>query len=340
LTLIVITSVPVQAPCAVGGQTSDDGAIVGFSSDALAFGSLVVPGGPPPNQALMREVASGTTRLLSAAPDGVTAGNGSSQPPSIDEAGDRAVFESAASNLVPGDTNQQNDVFVRDLASGVTTLVDRTAGGGFPANGAHSPQISADGTKVVFVSNSPDIPGAPPGSNQHVYETDLASGNVTLVDRSSAGLVADDSSSQPDVDGNGGRVAFLGSASNLGGGTLQSLYVRDLTNSTTTWASVPQGGAPANDTARSPSIDRDGARVAFTESNSAFGFGMTGFAQVFVRDLTQQTTTLASTGPAGPASSGASGASLSADGSKLSFVSSALTCPARYLPAPRSSCAT
>lgn len=306
--------------------TSDDGAIVGFSSDALAFGSLVAPSGPP-NQALVRDVASGTTRLLSAAPDGVTAGNGSSQSPSIDAAGDRAVFESAASNLIPGDTNQQNDVFVRDLSSGVTTLVDRTAGGGFPADGAHSPQISADGTKVVYASSSPDIPGAPPGTDQHIYETDLATGNVTLVDRSSAGAVADKSSFQPDIDGDGGRVAFVGSASNLGGGTVQSLYVRDLTNSTTTWASVPQDGAPAHDTALSPSIDRDGGRVAWTESNAAFGFGMAGFGQVFVRDLASQTTTLASTGPSGAATPSAFSASLSADGSRLSFVSSAANLP-------------
>ncbi len=306
--------------------TNDDGTIVGFSSDALAFGSLVAPSGPP-NQALVRDVASGTTRLLSAAPDGVTAGNGSSQSPSVDAAGDRAVFESAASNLVPGDTNQQNDVFVRDLSSGVTTLVDRTAGGGFPADGAHSPQISADGTKVVYVSSSPDIPGAPPGTDQHVYETDLATGNVTLVDRSSAGVVVDKSSAQPDIDGDGGRVAFVSTASNLGGGTVQSLYVRDLTNSTTTWASLPQDGAPAHDTALSPSIDRDGSRVAWTEVNPAFGFGMAGSSQVFVRDLASQATTLASTGPSGVATPGASGASLSADGSRLSFVSSASNLP-------------
>lgn len=105
--------------------------------------------------------------------------------------------------------------------------------------------------------------------------------------------------------------------------TGSSLYIRDLANSTTTWASVPQDGAPAHDAAQSPSIDCNGARVAWTETNAAFGFGMTGSAQVFVRDLTAQTTTLASTGPSGAAIPSASRASLSADGSKLSFSSNA-----------------
>jgi Tol biopolymer transport system component len=306
--------------------TSDDGGVVAFSSDAPAFGSQILLNGPP-TQVLLRDVVGATTRLVSAAPDGVTAGDGSSRSPSVDAAGDRVTFESAASNLVPGDTNQHSDVFVHDLRSGVTTLVDRTAGGGFPVNGANSPQISADGTKVVYASNSVDIPGAPPGSNQHVYEADLATGNVTLVDRSSTGAAADASSSQPDIDGNGGRVAFLSSASNLGGGTVQSLYVRDLAASTTTWASVPQDGTPAHDTALSPSIDRDGGRVAWTEINPAFGFGMTGSSQVFVHDLTSQTTSLASTGPSGAANLSASRASLSADGSRLTFVSSATNLP-------------
>jgi Tol biopolymer transport system component len=306
--------------------TSDDGGVVAFSSDAPAFGSQILLNGPP-TQVLVRDVAAGTTRLLSAAPDGVTAGDGSSRSPSVDAAGDRVVFESAASNLVPGDTNQRSDVFVRDLRDGVTTLVDRTAGGGFPVNGANSPQISADGTKVVYASNSVDIPGAPPGSDQHIYETDLATGNVTLVDRSSTGAAADSSSSQPDIDGDGGRVAFTSSALNLGGGTEDSIYVRDLANSTTSWASVPQDGSPAHDSAQSPSIDRDGTRVVFAERNALFGFGMVGFGQVFVRDLPAQTTTLASTGPSGPASPSAFRPSLSADGSRLSFVSSAGNLP-------------
>jgi hypothetical protein len=133
-----------------------------------------------------------------------------------------------------------------------------------------------------------------------------------------------------DVDGDGRRVAFLSTASNLGGGTTRSLYVRDLTNPgapTTTWVSTPQDGSPAHDDADSLVIDRDGGRVAFGERNTSFGFGMTGTEQVFVRDIARGTTTLASAGTSGPASTFGSGPSLSADGTRVSFSSNAPNLP-------------
>jgi Tol biopolymer transport system component len=309
--------------------TSDDGHLVAFASDAPAFGTPITSGGPA-EQVLVRDVLSGQTQLASAVAGGATAGNDSSDRPSIDAAGDRVVFESIASNLLPGDTNHNLDVFVRDLSTGKTTLVDATAGGGFPAQGAETPEISADGKKVVYESDSTDIPGAPPDGKQHIYEVDLATGDVTLIDRSSTGAAADGASFAPDIDGDGGRVTFVSDASNLGGGTSGSVYVRDLTNPaqpTTTWVSVPADGMATHDQANSPSIDRDGGRVAWTERNPAFGFGMTSTAQVFIRDLGAQTTTLASTGTSGATDAGAFGASLSADGTRVLFVSRATNLP-------------
>ncbi|HEY1833524.1 MAG TPA: hypothetical protein VGG08_03745 [Solirubrobacteraceae bacterium] len=308
--------------------SSDSGEVVAFESDATIFGSPVGAPFGPPYQALIRNVVSGTTTLISATPEGA-AGNASSQPPSVDAAGDIAVFESEASNLLPGDTSGTRDVFARNLATGATTLVDRTPGGGFPARGASSPQISADGTKVVYVSSSPDIEGSPADGHQHVYEVDLATGNVTLMDRTSAGAVANGNAFEPDIDGNGARVAFLSEATNLGGSN-RSIYVRDISNPArpvTTWVSVPQSGAPADDNAGEPTIDREGTRVAYSERSPTFGFGVTGFAQVFVTDLAAHTTTLASTGPAGPGTPESSGPSLSADGTRVAFSSDSTSLP-------------
>jgi Tol biopolymer transport system component len=308
--------------------TSDDGGLAAFVSDAPAFGSPILSEGPA-EQVLVRDVASGKTRLVSAAPDG-TAGNGDSDQPSVDASGDRVAFESSATNLVSGDTNDAEDVFVRNLSSGATTLVDRTDGGGVPLDGAFQPEISADGTKVVFVSDSADIPGAPPDSKDHVYEVDLGTGDVTLIDRASGGAPANDGSGEPDVDGDGRRVAFVSESSNLGGGTDESVYVRDLTNPaspTTTWVSTPQDANPAHDRGISPSIDRNGERIAFAEENANFGFGITGGEQVFVRDLGAHSTTLASAGPSGPASTNAGEPSLSADGSRVAFTSNAPELP-------------
>ena len=310
-------------------QVSNDGSEVAFTSDAPAFGSVPGPQGPP-DQVLVRNVVTGVTTLASAASNGVTAGNGSSSDPSIDAAGNLVVFESSASNLVPGDDNQADDVFVHNLSTGATTLVDRTAGGGPPAQGAYDPEISADGTKVVFISRSIDLPGAALDGNEHVYEVDLATGDETLIDRDNAGDVANGGAREVDLDGNGQRVAFISNASNLGGSTDDSVYVRDLTNPaspTTTWVSVPQDGNPAHDSTFYVSIDGDGGRVAWTETNPNFGFGMTEDNEVFVRDLASKTTQLVSTGPAGVADQDASEPSLSADGTRVSFESEADNLP-------------
>jgi hypothetical protein len=309
---------------------SDDGSKVAFESRATAFGAPIESEGPT-DQVVVRNVKTGKTRLASVAASGGKGGNGDSFSPSIDAAGDRVVFDSDATNLLPGtDPNGNEDVFMRNLVTGKTTLIDRTAGGGFPISGAFAGQISADGTKAVFESRSVDIPGSPLDDNEHIYEVDIATGNVTLIDRSNGGAAGNDNAEGADLDANGKRVAFVSEATNLGGSSSDSVYVRDLTHPahpTTTWVSIPQNGKPADDDAGQPSIDRNGQHVAFNEFNSAFGFGMTGGDQVFVRNLVTRRTTLASTGPHGPANREAFGASLSDDGTRVAFASDATNLP-------------
>ena len=254
----------------------------------------------------------------------MTPANDDSFNAGVDATGRRVAFASIATNLVPGVTGQTVHVYARDLATGTTTLVDRTTSGA-PAGADSEPQISANGAFVVFSSRNPDLPGAPGDGNNHVYRADLASGQIVLVDRSSSGAVANHGADHPDVSADGNRVAFASISTNLGGATSpkDDVYVRDLAAGTITWASVPEDGDPAHSSARDPSISADGRRVAFTQELPEFGYGAIDEDEVFVRDLAAGTTTLASTGPAGPADTGASESSLSGDGSKVTFVSDA-----------------
>ena len=303
--------------------TSADGRHVVFASAAPALGSPLRPAGYA-DQVLVRDVVSGANTLVTVAPDGVTPANDDSFNAGIDATGRRVAFASIATNLVPGVTGQTVHVYARDLATGTTTLVDRTTSGA-PAGADSEPQISANGAVVVFSSRNPDLPGAPGDGNNHVYRADLASGQIVLVDRSSSGAVANHGADHPDVSADGNRVAFASISTNLGGATSpkDDVYVRDLAAGTTTWASVPEDGDPAHSGARDPSISADGRRVAFTQEHPEFGYGAIDEDEVFVRDLAAGTTTLASTGPAGPADTGASESSLSGDGSKVTFLSDA-----------------
>jgi Tol biopolymer transport system component len=247
----------------------------------------------------------------------------------VDATGRRVAFTSAASNLVPGAGAAVNHAYVRDRLTRRTILLDRTAAGTPATNGATDPLVSADGTTAVFESRSPDLPGAPAAGSLHLYVVDLASGAIALVDRSTAGVAGDSDGFDPDISGDGRRIAFVSSSTNFGGGTQfrDQVYVRDLAAKTTTWVSVPQDGDPAHSYASAPALSRDGRRIAFGEQGAAFGFGAPNHDSIFVRDLVGGTTTLASTGSLGPADRDARDASLSADGTKVSFVSSATNLP-------------
>lgn len=300
---------------------SDDGSKVIFQAEAPALGS--VPAfGDFRDQVVVRDLVSGQTTLVSTAPDGSPANDFASQP-SLDAAGSHAAFLSRATNLV-GDPNNDREThaYVRDLASGAVTLVDRTAAGAPLADGVTEATISPDGRHLVYASRSADAPGTPANDTAgHVYVVDLTTGTTVLADRTGDGTPADRGSFRADISEDGRRVAFESSATNLGAGAPASpqLYVRDLVKNTTTWASVPQDANPTHADPGDSSLSRDGTRIAFEQFSPGFGFGMTGSAQVFVRDLAAATTTLASRTPSGAVVDNAELPSLSADGNRVSF---------------------
>ena len=307
--------------------TSDDGRIVAFTTRAPALGSPTTRNGHIA-QTVVRDIVSDTTTVASVATDGVSPGDGDALTGGLDAAGRRVTFVSSASNLVAGVGAGVLHAYVRDLATRTTTLLDRTAAGTPATDGAFDPVISADGTKAVFLSRSPDL--GPAGGVQHVFVVDLASGAITLADRAANGTPGDGDASEPDISGDGRRVSFISRASNLPGGTpgfRNQVYVRDLGAGTTTWVSVPEDGDATHSFARSPVISRDGVRLAFIEDRAEFGHGAPGHDAVFVRDLVAGTTTLASIGPNGPADRAARTPSLSADGTAVAFTSDATNLP-------------
>lgn len=101
----------------------------------------------------IRNLDTGTLEKVSLASDGGF-GNGVSQRPSISADGRFVVFESLASNLVPGDVNGACDVFVRDRLLGTTEIVSLDNDGTQGTEGSSTAAISADGRFVVFNTRS------------------------------------------------------------------------------------------------------------------------------------------------------------------------------------------
>jgi Tol biopolymer transport system component len=114
------------------------------------------------------------TRLISVNAAGTAPGNGRSFNPIVSRYGERVVFESEASDLVPNDTNGVADIFVRDLFRGQTRLVSVNAAGDGPGNGrSHSPSMPDYGEVVAFVSLATDLVSGVTNTLGEVYVRSL-----------------------------------------------------------------------------------------------------------------------------------------------------------------------
>jgi Tol biopolymer transport system component len=252
--------------------------------------------------------------------------NAASQQPSLSADGQLVAFASRASNLVPGDTNNASDVFVRDVKTGTTTLVSVNLSGTCGNGASDSPAISPDGRFVVFLSYASDLVSLPTNGHRNVFVRDLAAGTTTLVSVNLAGGGSD--SDTPVISADGRHVAFVSWAGDLTGmptNDWSNIYVRDLVAGTTTLVSVNNAGtAGGNYFSEDPVISADGRFVAFQSDASDLVPADTNLRpDVFVRDLVAGTTTMVSAnGSGGDSGNGPSfNPVLSADGHTVAFES-------------------
>jgi Tol biopolymer transport system component len=277
--------------------------------------------------------ARGATLLVSRVngPSGA-GGNGNSLVARISADGRFVAFESLADNLSPDDNDAVQNIFVRDIQTGTTTLVSRAtgfAGAGGDANSS-SPSISADGRFVAFDSDADNLSADDSNANSNVFVRDTQTGTTTLVGRANgpAGASADLGSYQSSISADGRFVAFTSAAINLSADDadpVEDVFVRDTQMGTTTLVSRATGFAGAGGDANSstPSISADGRFVAFqSDADNLSTDDNNNVTNVFVRDTLMGRTTLVSRadGPAGAGGDGNSVTpSISADGGFVAF---------------------
>jgi len=105
----------------------------------------------------VHDTVSGATTRVSVDSAG-TEGNIDSFNPSISGDGRYIAFQSAASNLVSGDTNGQADIFVHDQVLGSTTIISIDAEGAQSMGGESvRPSISTDGRYVAFETDATNL---------------------------------------------------------------------------------------------------------------------------------------------------------------------------------------
>jgi Periplasmic component of the Tol biopolymer transport system len=257
---------------------SADGRYVLFASTA---NNLVVTGtnnpipavAPAPLHVYLRDRTSGTTTLVSVNSSGAGGGNDNSWPVAISTNGQYVLFESAASNLVSGDTNKSTDVFVRDLVNTQTFLVSVNTNGLAANRDSSGSAMTPDGRYVAFISRGTDLMPNDTNGISDVFVRDLQSSNTVLV---SVGAVSASASAwpsiiSPEISSDGRYVLFTSIGTNLVPGVLTTneLYLRDLVAGTTAWASSAATQAVWNVFAKTNAasfnyiLSRDGRFVSY-----------------------------------------------------------------------------
>lgn len=275
---------------------SNDGRYVAYTSDSGKW----VPGDINSDyDVFLWDRATGSTVRVSK-PVGADVKHAGSSGPDISADGRFVVFSSEATNMVAGDTNGVNDVFVWDRLTATNTRIsvatDGTQGNattGQPGRGgygSYAPAISADGRMVSFVSESSNLVPGDTNGESDVMLRDRQNSTTVRVSVASDGTQADSHAgalgdrgsghTRPAISSDGTVVAFDSLATNLvpnDTNRISDVFVWDSATSTTRRASVASNGAQADRTrggtsgyrgSFSPSLSADGRHVAYSTYSS------------------------------------------------------------------------
>ncbi|MFI7281291.1 TolB family protein [Micromonospora chersina] len=177
----------------------------------------------------LRDRVSGSTARVSLSDDDQQAARASFAP-AVSADGRYVSFSSEASALVPGDTGSSNDVFVRDLVLGTTTLISATPAGASGNNSSGDSVITPDGRYVAFGSDASDLVAADTNAQGDLFVRDLWTGQTALASVSTSGEAANGPSANPRISADGRHVAFNSWASNLVPGDTNAqtdIFIRD-----------------------------------------------------------------------------------------------------------------
>ncbi len=272
--------------------------------------------------------SQGTTlRVSVAAGGGDTTSN--SNWPSAAADGRYVAFSSWADNLVPGDTNGQSDIFVRDLQTGTTRLVS-VASDGTQANGtSFTPSISADGDVIAFRSDATNLVPNDTEGHLDVFVHTMSTGQTIRVSQKPSGIGANRDSMDPSISADGKVVAFSSLAHNLvpqpvdATGLCCDIFVSRLATGHITLGDPMLTGGGASDSFL-PVLSATGRYLAFGSwgCEIAKDIECLDESNVYELDLKTGTMSLVSRAYSGKVGFGCgANPAISADGTKVAFIS-------------------
>ena len=251
-------------------RISADGNWVAFTSTA----DDLVPGQHPGTFSFnvflwSRETGSRTLVSRSSLHTDPWPGHGKSTSPRLSADGRYVAFQSAADDLVPGQTVEPSpfdpftNIFLYDRVTGGTVLVSHGRASATAGAAVSSfPSISADGRLVAFASREGNLAPDVDGGDQSTYLYDRTLGTNRWIAGSARGDV-------PRISADGGTVAFISDLPLLPGvepDTLQ-LYLYSVAAKTLTLATrsrLPGRTGSDGDLSSAYDVSADGRYVAFS----------------------------------------------------------------------------
>jgi len=182
------------------------------------------------------------------------------------------VFDSYASDLVTGDTNNTWDVFLHDNKTGTTTIVSVASDGTKGNYDSQATSMSADARYIVFQSNATNLVTGDTNSKTDIFLHDMQTGETKRVSVDSNGTQANGASTNyinSTISGDGRYITFASTATNLVTGDTNGksdIFLHDMQTGTTKMISLADDSTLGNADSVNPVISSDGQHIAYSSS--------------------------------------------------------------------------
>jgi len=276
----------------IGGE---DGRYVVFESKASNFTSL------PDNKSYdiyLHDRITRKTELVSVAHNGQAANddseNDDSESVAISDDGRYVVFESYASNLVPGDTNGSADIFVRDRLKNTTTRISTGLNGKETDRYSETPAITPDGKYIVFASYASNLVEGDTNYSTDIFLYNNETGKIQRISVNASGVGGNGNSEDPEISANGRYITFASDADNLVPGDTNEqddIFRYDIQTGEIEIVSITNDGQQGNKYSSAPSISGDGRFITYQSRSGQLVTGDTNDEMdIFIRDMNEKVT--------------------------------------------------
>ena len=232
------------------------------------------------NQVFRHDLATGHTLLVSQSGSGDIA-DGECAAPVVSADGRYVAFESEAGNLVAGDTNGVQDIFVKDFETGEIARVSVSSGGDEADGLSEDVAISPNGQYVAYASDATNLDAGDTNGSRDVFVFDRSSVQTTRVSVHSSGEQAQ---GQAAIQSHGpavtddGRILFVSTASNLTDydtNLTSDVFQHDLAAAATTQVAGTEviQFPPSASFINGVSVSADGQHLAFSSDSNELVMG-------------------------------------------------------------------